>query len=52
MPCMEKVRELQPDMVDRWASPLYRIYLNLNKGKEFDEMDKILKKKAEEEKKK
>ena len=22
MPCMEKVRELQPDMVDRWASPL------------------------------
>ncbi|MGN0234609.1 MAG: hypothetical protein ACI4B5_09335 [Bacteroidaceae bacterium] len=52
MPCIEKVRELQPDMVDRWGSPLYRIYLNLNKGKEFDEVDKLLKKKAEEDKKK
>lgn len=52
MPCMEKVRELQPDLIDRWGSPLYRIYMNLNKGKEFDEVDKLLKKKAEEEKKK
>ena len=43
-PCMEKVRQLQPENSARWASPLYRIYLNLNMGKEFDEIDAILKK--------
>ncbi|HBC28706.1 MAG TPA: hypothetical protein DC006_03355 [Prevotellaceae bacterium] len=48
MPCMRKVRELQPDKVDRWAPPLYRIYLFLNKGKEFDEIDRLLKEKASE----
>ncbi len=52
MPCMQKVRELQPDKVDRWAPPLYRIYLFLNKGKEFDEIDKLLKKNAAEDAKK
>lgn len=52
MPCMQKVRELQPDNVDRWAPPLYRIYLFLNKGKEFDEIDKLLKQKATEDEKK
>lgn len=41
-PCMEMVRKLQPDQTERWANPLYRIYLNLNMGKEFDEIDKIL----------
>lgn len=41
--CMEKVRQLQPDKPERWASGLYRIYLNLNMGKEFDEVDAILK---------
>ncbi len=40
---MEKVRELAPDDKARWAAPLYRIYLNLNMGKEFDEIDQILK---------
>ena len=39
---MEKVRQLQPENKERWAAPLYRIYLHLNMGKEFDEMDKIL----------
>lgn len=39
---MEKVRELQPDNVRRWADPLYRIYLHLNMGREFDEMDRLL----------
>ena len=39
---MEKVRELCPYDSGRWASPLYRIYLNLNMGKEFAEMEKIL----------
>lgn len=40
---MEQVRALSPDDKARWAPPLYRIYLNLNMGKEFDEMDRILK---------
>ena len=39
---MERVRQLQPDSSGRWAPALYRIYLNLNMGKEFDEMDEIL----------
>lgn len=39
---MEQVRHLLPDDAKRWASPLYRIYLNLNMGKEFAEMEKIL----------
>ena len=41
-PCMEMVRKLQPDKQDRWASPLYRIYLNLNLGDEFNEIDRLL----------
>lgn len=39
---MERVRQLQPENKERWAAPLYRIYLHLNMGKEFDEMDKLL----------
>lgn len=39
---LEQMRRLSPDASDRWASPLYRIYLNLNMGKEFSEMEKIL----------
>jgi chemotaxis response regulator CheB len=38
----ELVRRLQPEKEDRWASPLYRIYLNLNLGEEFVEIDRIL----------
>jgi len=41
-PCMEMVRKLQPESKERWASPLYRIYLNLNLGDEFSEIDKLL----------
>lgn len=41
-PCMEMVRKLLPEKQDRWASPLYRIYLNLNLGDEFSEIDKLL----------
>ena len=41
-PCMEMVRHLQPEKQDRWASPLYRIYLNLTLGEEFVEIDRIL----------
>ena len=39
---MERVRRDDPENTERWAAPLYRIYLNLNMGKEFDEMDNIL----------
>ena len=41
-PCMEMVRKLQPDNVDLWGNPLYRIYLNLNLGEDFDQIDKLL----------
>ncbi len=39
----ERLRELVPDKSTVWASPLYRIYLNLNMGKEFAEIEKLLK---------
>ena len=39
---MERLRQLQPDAVTRWGSALYRIYLNLNMGEKFDEIDKLL----------
>lgn len=41
-PCMEMVRRLQPEKQDLWASPLYRIYLHLNLGDEFNEIDRLL----------
>ncbi len=44
-PYLEQYRLLAPDMKDKWALPLYTIYLNLNMGKEFDEVDKLLRKK-------
>lgn len=39
---MERYRELQPDDKGKWAPVLYRIYLNLNMGKQFDEIDRLL----------
>ena len=42
-PPLEMVRKYEPENKIRWATPLYRVYLNLNMGKEFDEMDRILK---------
>jgi len=39
---LEKYRRLAPNASAKWAPPLYKIYLNLNMGKQFDEMDKIL----------
>lgn len=41
---MEKVRELLPDEPERWANPLYRIYLNLNMGDKFKEIDQLMEK--------
>lgn len=43
-PYMEKYRELAPEEKNKWAPALYRIYFNLNMGKQFDEIDKVLKK--------
>ena len=44
-PYMEKFRELSPTAKSKWLAPLYTIYLNLNMGKEFDEIDKLRKEK-------
>ena len=44
LPYMERYREMAPDEVDKWGPALYRIYFNLNMGKQFDEIDKLLKK--------
>ena len=42
-PYMEQFRQYAPEAKDRWAPALYRIYLNLNMGKQFDEIDRLLK---------
>jgi len=42
-PHMEKYRELAPKDIERWGPALYRIYLNLNKGKQFEEIDRLMK---------
>ena len=44
MPYMEKYRTMAPNGQQKWGPVLYRIYFNLNMGKQFDEIDKILKK--------
>ena len=44
MPYLEQYRKMQPDEVAKWSLPLYTVYLNLNKGKEFDEIDQIIRK--------
>ena len=38
-PYMEKYRALAPDQKDKWRPVLYTIYLNLNLGKEFSEIE-------------
>ena len=43
-PYMEKYRKLAPLDTQRWGPALYRIYLNLNKGKQFEEVDRIMRK--------
>ena len=39
---MERYRALAPNQKDKWAPALYNIYLNLNMGKKFEEITKIL----------
>ena len=43
-PYMEKYRQLAPLDTQRWGPALYRIYLNLNKGKQFEEIDRLMRK--------
>jgi len=42
-PYMERYRQLMPNQKEKWGPALYRIYLNLNMGKQFDEIDRLLK---------
>ena len=42
-PYMERYRQLAPDQQRKWGPVLYRIYLNLNMGRQFDEIDQLLK---------
>lgn len=42
MPSFERLRGIVPDKPDMWAPHLYRIYLQLNMGKEFAEVERIL----------
>lgn len=39
---MERYRQLAPDQKQQWGPALYRIYLNLNMGRQFDEIDRLL----------
>ena len=43
-PYMEAYRKLAPDEKRKWAPALYRIYLNLNMGKQFEEIDRVMRK--------
>jgi len=40
---MEKYRALMPEQKKKWAPVLYRIYLNLNLGKQFSEIENVMK---------
>lgn len=42
-PYMEKYRAMAPEQKSKWVPPLYTIYLNLNMGKEFEEIDNMIK---------
>lgn len=40
LPYLERYRALAPDERERWLQPLYTIYLTLNMGEEFDEINR------------
>jgi tetratricopeptide (TPR) repeat protein len=42
-PYMEKYRKLVPKEKDKWGPVLYNIYLNLNLGKNFEEIESLMK---------
>ena len=41
LPFMEKYRQLEPSQQERWIPVLYILYLNLNMGEQFDEIDRL-----------
>lgn len=41
-PYYEKARELKPEQQDLWMQGLYRVYYNLNMGKEFEEIESLM----------
>ena len=45
LPYMKCYRALAPDQRSKWGLTLYTIYLNLNMGDEFDEIDRLLREK-------
>lgn len=42
LPYIERYRALAPLEKDKWAAALYNIYLKLNMGKQFEEIDQML----------
>lgn len=42
LPYLEQYREMASGNIDRWGRPLYRIYLTLNMGGKFEEIDRLL----------
>ena len=42
-PYMERYRKLAPDQQSKWVPALYKIYLNLNMGRQFEEIDRLMK---------
>lgn len=42
LPYMERYRALRPKEKDKWAAALYNIYLRLNMGEQFEEIDSLL----------
>lgn len=40
-PYMERFRSMAPTQQTKWVPALYTIYLNLNMGREFEEIDKL-----------
>lgn len=42
LPYLQTYRKLSPDDSSKWAMPLYTVYLNLNMGKEFDEINHLI----------
>ena len=42
LPYMEHYRLLNPNSVEWWGRPLYNIYLALNMGSKFEEVEKII----------
>lgn len=45
LPYLERYRTLAPDHQEKWLMPLYTIYLNLNMGEDFEEMERLVNKK-------